>query len=399
MPSISIGKVSDTETSITISASWDASAGGDTVYFQKDGEGAYTQSVSGTSGYNTHTFSGLSPSTNYFFEVAILDNNLDSTNDSASYTTDSSFTPASMYLGYKNVDHDSADILYKYVANDDPDLDYIKAYKDGNYYTTYNVSNTSFHDSYYTMSGLNGSTTYTVKGEFYSTSGYEGSDSVTFTTDAEPPPPNYAPNTPTLVHPTNGETIDENDQVSFQMYSDDPEGDDVEHYFQLSSDSGFSNILDSGYTGWKNSGETESVVPTVSFTAGNTYYWRAYARDGNGNSSSYSSAESFYIGKVRPSNWSWYNPKVSGEEFNLSHSEWLGFLSKINDFREYKGLSRYSFTDVQSGGNFRALHFNEAVNKINDMNPPTSTPSTVNTGDDVLASYFATLRDSLNSIQ
>jgi len=40
VPSISIGKVSDTETSITISASWDASAGGDTVYFQKDGEGA-----------------------------------------------------------------------------------------------------------------------------------------------------------------------------------------------------------------------------------------------------------------------------------------------------------------------------------------------------------------------
>lgn len=110
----------------------------------------------------------------------------------------------------------------------------------------------------------------------------------------------------------------------------------------------------------------------------------------------------------RPQNFAWTNSKVSGNSFNLTASEWNGFLNRINEFRTYKGLTTfnfydyyhgdYSFTRAYSGNYFYAYMFNQAVNAISAMNPPTSPPSTKSSGQSIYASYLNGLRDSLNSI-
>lgn len=100
----------------------------------------------------------------------------------------------------------------------------------------------------------------------------------------------------------------------------------------------------------------------------------------------------------RPDNWVWVNAKTSGANFNLTASEWNSFTAKINEFRTYKTLAAYSFTTVSSGTNFQAYMFNQAITAINAMTPPTAPPTSKSTGDVIMASYFITLRDSLNSI-
>ena len=100
----------------------------------------------------------------------------------------------------------------------------------------------------------------------------------------------------------------------------------------------------------------------------------------------------------RPNNWSWFTSKVQGGDFNLSANEWGGFTTRINDFREYKNLSRVTFGNFSSGQDFTASMFNLARNTIDSMNPSTSVPSSVSAGDDVTASGLNGLRNSLNSI-
>lgn len=99
---------------------------------------------------------------------------------------------------------------------------------------------------------------------------------------------------------------------------------------------------------------------------------------------------------ARPSNFSWTTAKVSGQNFNLTASEWNSFTSRILEFRTYKGLGSYSFTSAVSGNTFTAVMFNQARNSIYDMN--TSVMGTVSAGQDVLASYLNDLVSSLNAI-
>ena len=109
----------------------------------------------------------------------------------------------------------------------------------------------------------------------------------------------------------------------------------------------------------------------------------------------------------RPSNFSWNIPKVQGGDFNLTSVEWTNLQEKINEFRQYKGLSNYSFTTVSSGGIFYANLFNEVRNKIADMNL-VGLPSTKlgvsdvvdpNDADDILASDLNSLVSCLNAIE
>lgn len=112
---------------------------------------------------------------------------------------------------------------------------------------------------------------------------------------------------------------------------------------------------------------------------------------------------------TRPSNFEWTYPKISGQDFKLTDDEWNAFLNRINDFRDYKGLSLYSFYDyyhgdysftkAYSGNDFYAYMFNQARNAIIEMSPPISPPSSKSSGQDIYASYLNGLRDSLNSIE
>ena len=110
---------------------------------------------------------------------------------------------------------------------------------------------------------------------------------------------------------------------------------------------------------------------------------------------------------ARPSNWSWsYNIYSGGSVYNTIKSgnmfiayimpaaEWNNFTSRINEFREYKGLSSYSFTTVYAEGNCTSSIINQAVNAINAMGFSISTVSNGN----VPASVFIQMKDKLNSI-
>lgn len=102
--------------------------------------------------------------------------------------------------------------------------------------------------------------------------------------------------------------------------------------------------------------------------------------------------------KGKPSDWGWDRSIVSGNSFDLKYSEWNRFTDKINEFRSYKGLTDYSFTSVSRGETFYASYFNQARIAINTMNPPTTIPPVVNSGEDATAYLFNRIMNSLNSI-
>lgn len=101
--------------------------------------------------------------------------------------------------------------------------------------------------------------------------------------------------------------------------------------------------------------------------------------------------------KPRPDNWSWYSSIYSGGSIGLSALEWNDFTTRINDFRAYKGLSKYSFTRVSRGMNISASIMNEAVAAIRAMN--SSVPNNVYSGNNISASFFNNLKNALNNIK
>lgn len=101
--------------------------------------------------------------------------------------------------------------------------------------------------------------------------------------------------------------------------------------------------------------------------------------------------------KPRPDNWSWYSSIYSGDSIGLSALEWNDFTTRINDFRAYKGLSKYSFTRVSRGMNISASIMNEAVAAIKAMN--SSVPNNVYSGNNISASFFNNLKNALNNIK
>lgn len=102
--------------------------------------------------------------------------------------------------------------------------------------------------------------------------------------------------------------------------------------------------------------------------------------------------------KVRPSNFSWTYTKTQGGSFNLTAAEWNSLTARINAFREYKGLSGYSFTYAYKGNDFTAVMYNQAVNAIKGISGYGSYLSTVSSGDTVTAAGLNLLRDELNAI-
>ena len=99
----------------------------------------------------------------------------------------------------------------------------------------------------------------------------------------------------------------------------------------------------------------------------------------------------------KPTSFSWTYAKNSGSDFNLKATEWNSFTSKINEFRDWKGLSDYSFTTAVKGNAFTAAMFNQAVTAINAMysNNPLSS---VSKGSTVTAYILNNIVSVLNNV-
>lgn len=130
----------------------------------------------------------------------------------------------------------------------------------------------------------------------------------------------------------------------------------------------------------------------------NKYYFRAVAYINISGTYLYSLNYSGNVSFARPNNFEWSTSKVSDQPFNLKASEWNALLTSINQFRNYKGLSAYSFTSAIKDADTTAIQFNQAVTAINAMSPPTSAPSSQAKDNDIYASLLNGLRNSLNSI-
>ena len=154
--------------------------------------------------------------------------------------------------------------------------------------------------------------------------------------------------------------------------------------------------LDGVFQGSASSGS--NVVTFSNLTAGTTYTIGCKACNQSGCSGMTTRNITTDAPIPRPSNWSWFTAKVQGEDFQLTANEWNSFTSRINSFRDYKGLSTVSFTSAISSADFTASMFNIAATAIDGMNPSTSIPAFVSVGDDVTAFGLNRLRDSLNSI-
>jgi hypothetical protein len=147
----------------------------------------------------------------------------------------------------------------------------------------------------------------------------------------------------------------------------------------------------------QNYGLTSLSKFITGLTVGQSYTFKLWAKNSAGNSAPvYTSAK---LGKDRPSNFAWTYPKSSETEVDVYASEWNSFLDKINSFREYKGLpSVTTFTSAVADDYIRAIMINQAINIINTLAPKIPPPNAKNSEDDIYASDFNSLRDSLNSV-
>lgn len=100
----------------------------------------------------------------------------------------------------------------------------------------------------------------------------------------------------------------------------------------------------------------------------------------------------------RPSDWTWYSTIASGKEINISAVEWNNFCSRINEFREYAGLSSYNFTTVYPDDEISANIVNQARTAISAIIGTDTLPSAVKSKDPITASFFLSLSDALNII-
>lgn len=142
---------------------------------------------------------------------------------------------------------------------------------------------------------------------------------------------------------------------------------------------------------------TNTNYTFMGLTPNTQYGFRVYALNTGG----MSQGSSIYwtsTTSARPTNFSWIYSKSSGSGVNLTAAEWNNLVSKVNEFRKYKNYSQLSFAPAYFNNDLMAYMFNEAVNGIGAMSPPTSPPVGVGSSDDVYAYQLNGLVSSLNSI-
>ena len=140
---------------------------------------------------------------------------------------------------------------------------------------------------------------------------------------------------------------------------------------------------------------------------GNRYNVKLFAVT-NGANSTPTWLNDVRAGFTRPSNFSWTITKANNRAYNrnslgqltnfMSADELTSFQSRINEFREYKGLSRYTFTAVGPGMELTASIYNQLRTAISSMNPSTSLPPSGSSGTGDVVNKLNGLVSSLNSV-
>lgn len=98
--------------------------------------------------------------------------------------------------------------------------------------------------------------------------------------------------------------------------------------------------------------------------------------------------------------------KTSGKEFDITASEWCALLDNINAVRVYKGYSQIQagttaayFTYPDSGDEFTAIHYNQALNGITGILGSGYNDNAVSSGDEITAAKINLLVEWLNDIE
>lgn len=99
---------------------------------------------------------------------------------------------------------------------------------------------------------------------------------------------------------------------------------------------------------------------------------------------------------VRPSNFYWTWAKNSGGSFYITASEWNALCAKVNEFRDYKGLSYYPLSYAYSGYAFSNSYYNEVRSALSGMT--SNIPPWRYTSDLIYASDINQLVNAVNSI-
>lgn len=144
--------------------------------------------------------------------------------------------------------------------------------------------------------------------------------------------------------------------------------------------------------------ETTSLTVTVSgLEPDTTYVFNYYGKNSYGTGPYMANGVSATTLSDRPYNWAWWSTVSSGGDISLSAGEWNAFCTRINEFREYKGLAQYgAFVTARQGAEISASIVNHAVWAIGAMVSGAYSLE-VRSGDTITAGFFNGLKDYLNS--
>ena len=264
---------------------------------------------------------------------------------------------------------------------------YIEWELDGVGKGTTSIASYATASAYKSFTGLSPSTMYYVKGTIYWTDA--GIWYNTFFDDfvnTLTPTPVVPP--PTSVWFTNVSTS----TIRFNWTNMMEATDGYDVYFKLTSDPSYTYI-----------GRTYSTDSYFSgLSSGTSYSFGVRCVTSGGETSTIKYAtQSTSSAPSRPSNWSWTTAELSafnnrGAITTLTYLRWNDFVTKVNAFRTYKGLSTISASMSSGDRVMTAARFNTVNNAINAMSNTYIT--TRSTGQQVLGSYFITLSDALADI-
>lgn len=131
---------------------------------------------------------------------------------------------------------------------------------------------------------------------------------------------------------------------------------------------------------------------TDSSWSGWTYWTKPVSRPSNSTYFDFTSDQSMTVANQVKID----NTHYTCDTYVMPASTWNLFTAKINEFRAYKNLSNYTFTQVASGDSFSYTYINQANLAIYDMDGITNP---IYASADISASTFMNLQNRLNLIQ
>ncbi len=254
-----------------------------------------------------------------------------------------------------------------------------------------------------TITGLSPNTRYQIRVSSYNGSGGEG-DYIQryFWTDIAPDTTNpTVSNVKATATKISGNIFN----VTVTWSASDNVGIDYQWAYRSPPNSASYTSIGSDLSGSSRSYTFTTDANGNNFLGGNTYYFRIRAIDYSGNMSSTADGTvSLAIPLGRPANWEWEYTISQGGKFYpqsgngktaylMRASHWNEFTARINLFRDYKGLSSYTFTTATTSTTPTGVRncINQAINAINPMLSTAQRMTTISAGDKVTAKIFTDL--------